>query len=131
MMSTSVEQGLAVMQPRGYFRDEEALGKGRNMARKGSSKPQASVLRAATAINGRIVPTVEETGPEFDESMAPIPEHILEQMPDDLLNGSASTGIKRAAFDRGANGEAESEQLAETDEEISFEPVQSDFALED
>ncbi|PWT95792.1 MAG: ribonuclease E/G [Candidatus Melainabacteria bacterium] len=106
-------------------REEEALGKGRNLARKGA-KQQAAVLRAATAINGRIVPTVEDA-PEFDEAMAPIPEHILEQMPDELLNGTAATGKRAGVFDDQANGESDTEQ-AEHEEELSFEPASQAFA---
>jgi ribonuclease E len=107
-------------------REEEALGKGRNLARKGS-KQSAAVLRAATAINGRIVPTVEDA-PEFDEALSPIPEHILEQMPDELLNGTAtSSGNRAGVFDDQTNGESDSEH-AEHEEELSFEPASQKFA---
>jgi Rne/Rng family ribonuclease len=107
-------------------REEETLGKGRNLSRKGSKQP-AAVLRAATAINGRIVPTVEDV-PDFDEGLSPIPEHILEQMPDELLNGTAASSVKRPGFiDDRTNGESDAE-AADSEDELSFEPSSEDFA---
>jgi len=52
-----------------------------------------------------------------------LPEHILEQMPDDLLDSKASAGVKRGRY---ADPEQESEggEAAEIDEpEIDFEPA--------
>lgn len=107
-------------------REEEGTGKGRNLSRKGA-KQQAAVLRAATAINGRIVPTVEDS-PEYDEGLAPIPEHILEQMPDELLNGTAASSKRGAFIDDRSNGETDSE-AGDSEEELSFEPNVGTYAL--
>lgn len=107
-------------------REEEGTGKGRNLSRKGA-KQQAAVLRAATAINGRIVPTVEDS-PEYDEGLAPIPEHILEQMPDELLNGTAASSKRGAFIDDRTNGETDSE-AGDSEEELSFEPNVGAYSL--
>src|SRR5271156_2599190 len=96
------------------------LGRGKGGARR-PARPNSGVLRAATASNGRILPTVEETQ-ELDDVLAALPEHILEQMPDELLDGkAAATGVKRGRY---ADPEREGGEAAEADEpEIDFEPV--------
>ena len=66
-------------------RNEEAARLRGN--RRGGLKPASGMLRAATASNGRIMPTVEAE-PEED-ALAFVPEDILEQMPDDLLHSNA------------------------------------------
>ena len=76
---------------------EDLLGKGKGLA---GRRQKMTVLRAASASNGRIVPTIDiQSGthaPEED-NLAALPEHILEQMPDDLLQGGTS-GERRSAF---------------------------------
>jgi Rne/Rng family ribonuclease len=69
-------------------RDEEAARRSGN--RRGGLRQSGSVLRAASASNGRITPTVEAE-PE-DDPLAFVPEDILEQMPDDLLQGNVKAG---------------------------------------
>jgi ribonuclease E len=69
-------------------RDEEAARRSGN--RRGGLRQSGSVLRAASASNGRITPTVEAE-PEEDP-LAFVPEDILEQMPDELLQGNVKVG---------------------------------------
>jgi hypothetical protein len=84
-------------------KDDEQVGRGRGSQRGGRTQAgRGSVLRAASATNGRVVPTVEEPAePEFDES-AYVPEEILEQMPDELLmddpRAMGKPSTKRGAF---------------------------------
>ncbi|HEY9677950.1 MAG TPA: Rne/Rng family ribonuclease [Drouetiella sp.] len=79
-------------------------------------------LRAATAHNGRIMPTVEETE---TEEFVDVPEDILDQMPDDLLVDPAAKqlkgGIKAAPFGNEAEESEEEEQMA-------FDAHNEDFA---
>jgi ribonuclease E len=100
-------------------RDVE-LGRGKGGARRPSRSN--SVLRAATASNGRVMPTVEEPQ-DFDDALAALPEHILEQMPDDLLEGKANASVKRGRY-ADPERESESGEGAENEEhEIDFEPA--------
>jgi Rne/Rng family ribonuclease len=69
-------------------RDEEAARRSGN--RRGGLRQSGGVLRAASASNGRITPTVEAE-PE-DDPLAFVPEDILDQMPDDLLQGNVKVG---------------------------------------
>ncbi len=81
-------------------------------------------LRAATAHNGRILPTVEETE---EEDFSEVPEEILDQMPDDLLADPAERelkgGVKRAPY----NNDAESEEDEDNDQ-TQFDVQNEDFA---
>ncbi len=61
-----------------------------------SARPAAGLLKAASASNGRIVPTVQE---EFDD----VPEEILAQMPDELLDSRVG-GKMSQPFDEGDSG---------------------------
>jgi len=108
-------------------REQDLLARGKGAARR-STKPSVGVLRAATAANGRIMPTIEE-GQDFDDSLAAVPEHILEQMPDDLLDGQSSVSQKLARLDgfgdEEALGEARDIELLDQGEEpdINFAPA--------
>ncbi len=108
------------------FKSQEEAAK----ARGGSRRPlrqQSSgggQLRAATAHNGRIMPTVDESeGEEYSD----VPEEILDQMPDDLLVDPATRelkgGVKRAPY----GNEAESDDEEENDQ-LQFEVQNEDFA---
>jgi hypothetical protein len=116
--------------PISFIKEDEAGARGRSIGRRGARQP-SGVYRAATAINGRIVPTVEDS-PEVagaEENLVPIPEHILAQMPDELLNGNIFDRQKRSDFGREPN-DGESDPESE-EEELSFEPSSEDFALEE
>jgi ribonuclease E len=67
-------------------REEEAAARLRGGNRR-STRQAGAVLRAATAMNGRIVPSVESEPEAEEDVLAYVPEEILEQMPDDLLQG--------------------------------------------
>lgn len=76
--------------------DEEG-GKGRGNQRR-NQQNRGGVLRAATAMGGRVVPTVE---PQiaFEDSQEFVPEDILDQVPDDLLDDRHSKqALKHGAF---------------------------------
>jgi Rne/Rng family ribonuclease len=99
---------------------DQEMQRGRGSARR-QVKPAAGLLRAATAANGRILPTVEEAS-EYEDPLAALPEHILEQMPDELLDGKATAGISRGHF---AEDEGHHEEiLVEEERHLSFEPVE-------
>lgn len=80
---------------------DESLTKGKGI---GSRKQKTTVLRAATAINGRIVPTIEHANDssnqegEIDDNLAALPEHILEQIPNDLLPGGNEPKLRHSNF---------------------------------
>ncbi len=104
-------------------KDDEAAGRGRGSQRRNNmGSRQGSVLRAASASNGRVMPTREEEAPEqepeFDET-AYVPEEILAQMPDELLQDQRIVkGVaKRGAFNENDEDEGD---LAEG-EEAGFE----------
>jgi Rne/Rng family ribonuclease len=102
-------------------RDLELIGARGKAAARRAAKPN-SVLRAATAVNGRVLPTVEESQ-EFEDALAALPEHILEQMPDDLLDNQASVTTKRGRY-TDVEQEGEAGEVPELDEqEIDFEPA--------
>ena len=103
-------------------RDEEAARMRGN--RRGGLKQQSGVLRAATASNGRIMPTVEAE-PEED-ALAFVPEEILAQMPDDLLQGKdhSEQFKKYAAHD-------DEDEVDESDEVVATAyPKRENFAPE-
>ena len=83
---------------------DELLSKGKGI---GSRKQKATVLRAATAINGRIVPTIEHANDssaqegDIDDNLAGLPEHILEQIPNDLLPGGNEPKLRHPNFSFG------------------------------
>lgn len=108
-------------------KDEEPVTRGRGGSRRQMPR-QGAVLRAASAANGRIVPRVEEEAEaeETDES-AYVPEEILQQMPDELLDDprAAKGGIKRGAFAEPAEDEDED---VEENEEFTFEVNTQSFA---
>ncbi len=91
---------------------EEELAKGRGKRpNRGSG---GGVLRAATASNGRVMPTIEE--PEEEDALLDVPEDILAQMPDDLLNGPdkvAGGGGKFAGYAPGGEDEDDDEEREE------------------
>jgi len=104
-------------------KDDEQAGRGRGSQRGGRSQAgRGSILRAASAANGRIVPTIEEAAePEFDES-AYVPEEILDQMPDELLmddpRAMGKPSTKRGAF---LDAPDEDDELEESEsEEVAF-----------
>jgi hypothetical protein len=102
-------------------KEEEQAGRGRQRGGRAQAG-RGSVLRAASAANGRVVPTVEEpVEPEFDES-AYVPEDILAQMPDELLmddpRAMGKPSTKRGAFLDTQDEEDELE--AAEGEEVAF-----------
>lgn len=97
---------------------DELLSKGKGI---GSRKQKATVLRAATAINGRIVPTIEHANDssaqegDIDDNLAGLPEHILEQIPNDLLPGGNEPKLRHPNFSL----DEEQEELSNTDLETA------------
>jgi Rne/Rng family ribonuclease len=107
-------------------KDVDLLGRGKGQQRRAAAaKAQATVLRAATATNGRILPTVEEAQ-GFEETLESLPEHILEQLPDDLLDGKPALG-KRGFSEDGLNNDSHGGNDHESpdgeEEELSFAPA--------
>lgn len=86
--------------------EEQALRRsGGPAGKRSSARPAAGLLKAASASNGRIVPTVQEE--EFED----VPEEILAQMPDELLDSRVG-GKLNQPFEEGDGGgdlEVESE----------------------
>lgn len=78
-------------------KEEEPLKRsGGPAGKRSSARPATGLLKAASASNGRIVPTVQE---DFDD----VPEEILAQMPDELLDSRVG-GKMPQAFDEGDAG---------------------------
>ncbi len=104
------------------FKSQEEAAKNRSN-RRPLRQQGGGQLRAATAHNGRIMPTVDEEIEEFSD----VPEDILDQMPDDLLVDPATRelkgGVKRAPF----GNEAESDEDDDTDH-LTFDVQNEDFA---
>jgi ribonuclease E len=104
------------------FKSQEEAAKNRGN-RRPLRQQGGGQLRAATAHNGRIMPTVDEEVEDFSD----VPEDILDQMPDDLLVDPATRelkgGVKRAPF----GSETESDDDDETDH-LTFEVQNEDFA---
>lgn len=73
---------------------EEVSLKGRNVGKR-VTRQQGTVLRAATASNGRVLSTLGE--PEEDEALMYVPQDILEQMPDELLENKPNRGFSKTA----------------------------------
>lgn len=83
--------------------DEDTSKSSRQNQRRNSQNRGGSVLRAATAMGGRVVPTVdvEESQESFEDAMPFVPEEILDQVPDDLLDDKHSKqALKHGAFNR-------------------------------
>ncbi|CAN5573820.1 hypothetical protein BH10CYA1_BH10CYA1_21790 [soil metagenome] len=106
------------------FKSQEEAAKGRGGRR--PLRQQSSgggQLRSASAHNGRIMPTVDESEAE---EYSDVPEEILDQMPDDLLVDPATRelkgGVKRAPY--GSELETDDD---ETDQ-LHFEVQNEDFA---
>lgn len=102
-------------------KDEEPVGRGRNSQRRSAGR-QGTVLRAASAANGRVMPTVddevESEVPDYEED---VPEEILAQMPDELLMDdprAAGKTTKRGAFNQ--HPEDDLDEEGEGDE-VAFE----------
>jgi Rne/Rng family ribonuclease len=90
--------------------DEDTSKSSRQNQRRNAQNRGGSVLRAATAMGGRVVPTVEveEAQESFDDAMPFVPEDILDQVPDDLLDDKHSKqALKHGAFNRVAEDEDE------------------------
>lgn len=120
---------------------EDTLGRGKGLGLGAAAgrRPKMAVLRAATASNGRIVPTIDlQLGaqPE-EENLESLPEDILQQVPDDLLRRDVPTTGRHSAFiadDEDEMSTTESAELTESDEIIpqalSQSPNQSDQSAE-
>lgn len=83
--------------------EEDTSKSSRQNQRRNSQNRGGSVLRAATAMGGRVVPTVdvEESQESFEDAMPFVPEEILDQVPDDLLDDKHSKqALKHGAFNR-------------------------------
>ncbi len=97
-----------------------------NQRRNASQNRGGSVLRAATAMGGRVVPTVdvEEETESFDDAMPFVPEEILDQVPDDLLDDKHSKqALKHGAFNRVEEDDdegAEEADVVESDEVVEL-----------
>lgn len=105
--------------------DEENSKSGRQNQRRNSSQNRGgSVLRAATAMGGRVVPTVDVEEPQesFDDAMPFVPEDILDQVPDDLLDDKHSKqALKHGAFNRNVDDEDEGgEDVVESEEVVEL-----------
>ncbi|MCC7528753.1 MAG: Rne/Rng family ribonuclease, partial [Candidatus Melainabacteria bacterium] len=90
--------------------DEDTSKSSRQNQRRNAQNRGGSVLRAATAMGGRVVPTVnvEEAQESFDDAMPFVPEDILDQVPDDLLDDKHSKqALKHGAFNRVVDDEDE------------------------
>jgi Rne/Rng family ribonuclease len=114
-----------------FINKDDELGKNRNLARRGQ-RQQGSVMRAATAANGRIMPTMDESH-EYDEGLAALPDHILEQMPDDLLEDKSSSTPKHRQFlddQSQAEHEEDMPESRHSNEELSFAPLRSPSATQ-
>lgn len=102
--------------------EEAAKSRGGNRRPLRQQNSGGGQLRAATAHNGRIMPTVDETeGEEYSD----VPEEILDQMPDDLLIDPATRelkgGVKRAPYNNESDDEEENDHM-------QFEVQNEDFA---
>lgn len=107
--------------------EEEAPARGRSSARRGS-RQQSTVLKAASASSGRILPTIEPAHSEFDESAGFVPEDILDQVPDDLLDDRRSkAAIKHGAFPDDSSDEGEDGDLIDADD-VTVELHSESFA---
>jgi Rne/Rng family ribonuclease len=99
-------------------KESDPLARGANRhAQRRMPKPAGTVMRAATAINGRVMPTMDDIQ-DFEETLAALPEHILEQMPDDLLVDKVPGKRGFSHDDEGELSDIDNEQ----EEEISFQP---------
>ncbi len=100
--------------------EEDTSKSSRQNQRRNSQNRGGSVLRAATAMGGRVVPTVdvEESQESFEDAMPFVPEEILDQVPDDLLDDKHSKqALKHGAFNR-IEEEDESEGEVVDSEEV-------------
>lgn len=95
-----------------------------NQRRNASQNRGGAVLRAATAMGGRVVPTVDVEEPQesFDDAMPFVPEDILDQVPDDLLDDKHSKqALKHGAFNRNVDDEDEGgEDVVESEEVVEL-----------
>jgi len=105
-----------------YKPSEELLGRSKGLVNRNK---KIAVLRAATASNGRILPTMDVQSEQHsidEDNLAGVPQHILEQLPDDILHEDSSSGNRRGAF-------MDDEHDEEGDEDINpsqlAEPVES------
>jgi len=114
--------------------NEDMFGKGRGLA---GRRQKMTVLRAATASNGRIMPNVDvQSGPQSseDDNLAALPQHILEQMPDDLLQADSSGGNRHSAFMMEEEAEEEipmSQPRESADESTSSKAMAEGFQREE
>ncbi len=74
-------------------------------------RQKPTILRAATAMNGRILPTIEHG--ELEDNLAALPEHILAQMPDELLSGQTPQKTRHVGFGRDEEHEETSEERSD------------------
>jgi Rne/Rng family ribonuclease len=111
--------------------EEDTSKSGRqNQRRNASQNRGGSVLRAATAMGGRVVPTVDVEEPQesFEDAMPFVPEDILDQVPDDLLDDKHSKqALKHGAFNR-IEEDDESEEADVVDSEEVVELHTENFA---
>ncbi len=106
-------------------REDEGSGRGRSQGRRSASRQQSG-LRAASAISGRVHSTslgYESSGitasREIEEELAEVPQDILEQVPDELLDQRAASGFGHAGVRGGVSIEIEDEssEAEDNDEE--------------
>ncbi len=103
--------------------DEDTSKSGRQNQRRNSQNRGGSVLRAATAMGGRVVPTVDVEEPQesFDDAMPFVPEEILDQVPDDLLDDKHSKqALKHGAFNRTHDEDEGEADVVESDEVVEL-----------
>ncbi len=94
---------------------EEELAKGRG---KRPVRTAGTVLRAATAANGRIMPTVGE--PDEEDALADLPEEILAQLPDELLHKADKAGHKGQFGGYAGSVEGDEAEESEEVEDLTF-----------
>jgi Rne/Rng family ribonuclease len=106
-------------------REEELVN--RNRGAKRPARQGAGILRAASASNGRIVPTITDTheAHEPHEEFEGVSEDILAQVPDDILQNERNLSNKGFGGTFGDDEESLSESAAsvhaDEDEEPNFD----------
>lgn len=107
-------------------REEEPSKRQGGKRSSAASRASGGMLRAATASNGRIMPTVEAPAAaeeEFDEALGYVPEEIMEQVPDDLLDRPSGKQLKHPSFVESEDDE----DIIEADEEVTVELQAENF----
>lgn len=91
-------------------KEEDLLGR-RAAARRGGNVRQNATLRAASVSSGRVQSTVVGLGNTYkdEEEISDVPEDILEQVPDELLEGRPAGGFAPPSYARAQEVDSEDE----------------------